>query len=384
MKILMFFHGGSGNRGCEAIVQTAVKVIRNKYPHAYIALASTKPESDEHITGVDEIVFHNQERRMQPLSFVFWKNYMQVKINKSDVISYRFLHQDIINRIDEFEVFLSIGGDNYCYGEAPDIYELNRIIKSKNKRLLLWGASIGSEDLSTVKISDLKSFDTLVIRESESKKALESVGLTNVELVADGAFLLDKEELPLPKEWREGNTIGFNFSPLVGNKIPNSRAAALDLLKYMLQHTNYNIALTPHVIQPGNDDYEYMKSMLEDVADLAKGRAFLLPNHLTASQYKGFISRMNMFIGARTHATIAAYSTAIPTMILGYSVKSIGIATDLFGFPKLVLDKSEISNSELLIQKFKELENDQQDIKKHLVEVLPTVKELSMSANKFL
>lgn len=36
-------------------------------------------------------------------------------------------------------------------------------------------------------------------------------------------------------------------------------------------------------------------------------------------------------IAARTHASIAAYSQAVPTLVVGYSVKALGIATDLFG-----------------------------------------------------
>ena len=38
-----------------------------------------------------------------------------------------------------------------------------------------------------------------------------------------------------------------------------------------------------------------------------------------------------MFIGARTHATIAAYSSCVPTLVVGYSIKARGIAKDLFG-----------------------------------------------------
>ena len=78
------------------------------------------------------------------------------------------------------------------------------------------------------------------------------------------------------------------------------------------------------------------------------GRVILLPDNLNAIQYKGYIARMRFFIGARTHATIAAYSNCVPTMVLGYSVKSKGIAKDLFGEEKLVLGIEEISNSETL------------------------------------
>ncbi len=384
MKVLMFFHGGSGNRGCEAIVVTAIKIIREKYPDANIALASSQPKSDAHILGLDEIIFHNQNRQIKPYSLSFFQNYFNVKFKKSQTLSYRLIHKDIIDNIDRFDVFLSIGGDNYCYGNIPDYYELNRIVKSKGKKLILWGASLGKEDLNPEKIEDLKNYNNLVIRESASEDELKKSGLNNTVLVADGAFLLEKELLPLPKEWKEGNTIGFNYSPLVEQKLPESRSSVIKLLQHILSSTNYNIAFTPHVIQPGNDDHACMQLLIKDLGEGAKGRVLLLPNNLTASQYKGYISRMEMFVGARTHATIAAYSTCVPVMVLGYSIKSLGIAKDIFGYPRLVLDKTELSNSNLLIEKFNELNRDKVTIKEYLEVTIPKVKELSMSANQYL
>ena len=93
---------------------------------------------------------------------------------------------------------------------------------------------------------------------------------------------------------------------------------------------------------------------------------------------------MEMFVGARTHATIAAYSSSVPVMVLGYSIKSKGIAEDLFGEPKLVLDKSELSNATLLIEKFEELNKEKESIRKQLSVILPKIQELSWSSNTFL
>jgi len=59
----------------------------------------------------------------------------------------------------------------------------------------------------------------------------------------------------------------------------------------------------------------------------------MLPDaqRLTATQLKGYIARLSALITARTHASIAAYSTCVPTLVIGYSVKAKGIARDLFG-----------------------------------------------------
>src|SRR5690606_37923542 len=106
------------------------------------------------------------------------------------------------------------------------------------KELVLWGASIGEEDLSVDKIKDLKTFDLLLVRESLTEAILKNAGIPNVKLVADGAFLMQKTELPLPEGWQEGKTVGFNFSPLVFKRNPESKQAAIDLLQHILQTTD--------------------------------------------------------------------------------------------------------------------------------------------------
>lgn len=388
MKILLFFHNGSTNRGTSALAISAVKVIKNQYPDAYVALASMDPATDKEVVhDIDELIYHNQNRRMKRLSKIWFSNLIEVKTGKPNLSSYRLMHQDIIGRINDFDVFLSIGGDNYCYGDIPDFYELNRQIKAKGKKLLLWGGSIGKENVSKDMLRDLKGFDALLLREPHSLEEMNGLGLSNAHLVADGAFVLDVEYLPLPEEWEEGNTIGFNYSPLIFKIHPESRIAALELLKHILRNTSYKIAMTPHVIQPhfDNDDWACIKELIEDLKEFpGSERIFLLPNNLSAVQYKGFIARQLLLITARTHVSIAAYSAAVPTLVLGYSIKSKGIAKDLFGEVRLVLDKTEISNAELLIQRFDELVRDQDEIRTVLQQRIPEIQKRAYKAASYL
>ncbi len=105
---------------------------------------------------------------------------------------------------------------------------------------------------------------------------------------------------------------------------------------------------------------------------------------MTAIQYKGYISRMRFFIGARTHATIAAYSNYVPTMVLGYSVKSKGISKDIFGEEKLVLSIDQISNSSMLKAKFDEMVNEERLIRQKLQASIPRIKKMSYKAVEYL
>ena len=110
----------------------------------------------------------------------------------------------------------------------------------------------------------------------------------------------------------------------------------------------------------------------------------MLSDGLNATEYKGYIARMRFFIGARTHATIAAYSTGVPTMVLGYSVKSKGIAKDIFGEEKLVLGIEEISDAEKLIAKFEEMKQEELMLKEIVRNKIPYIKEMAQKAKSYL
>ena len=55
------------------------------------------------------------------------------------------------------------------------------------------------------------------------------------------------------------------------------------------------------------------------------------------------ISQCRYFIGARTHSTIAALSSGIPTTSISYSIKSKGINKDIFGHNDHVLEVQDLS-----------------------------------------
>ena len=74
-------------------------------------------------------------------------------------------------------------------------------------------------------------------------------------------------------------------------------------------------------------------------------------------------------IAARTHASIAAYSTGVPTLVTGYSVKARGIAKDIFGdYQGYVCPVQELSSGNDLLNGFLYVVNKQEFIKQKLQE----------------
>ena len=230
----MFGHAGSLNRGCEAIVRSTSSIIRKNINDSHIIVASNRPETDKIIDEID-YVFNALPIEYNLSLIEKIRVYFELKFLNSQqyILSKRYIN--IVNKINEVDVCLSIGGDNYCYGEQDWLYEIDKNIKKKGKKLILWACSIGDEDLSERKLEDLKTFDLILARESLTYKVLIEKGLTNVELVADPAFTMVKEELPLPKGWKENDTIGLNFSPLVMERNPKAMEAIIDLVKYILE-----------------------------------------------------------------------------------------------------------------------------------------------------
>ena len=71
-------------------------------------------------------------------------------------------------------------------------------------------------------------------------------------------------------------------------------------------------------------------------------------------------------IAARTHASIASYSTNVPTLVIGYSVKANGIAKDIFGTTdNYVISVQTLQNEMDLIKAFEWLRNNEDSIRNH-------------------
>lgn len=92
----------------------------------------------------------------------------------------------------------------------------------------------------------------------------------------------------------------------------------------------------------------------------------------TAPELKYIISQCCFFVGARTHATIAAYSSCVPTLVVGYSVKARGIARDLFGTEDgYVLPVQDLKEPDELTNGFRKLWEEKVAVQKSLENTLP-------------
>ncbi|WP_368257505.1 polysaccharide pyruvyl transferase family protein, partial [Intestinimonas butyriciproducens] len=138
------------------------------------------------------------------------------------------------------------------------------------------------------------------------------------------------------------------------------------------------VALIPHVEKSGNEDRASLLTLYDRFR--GTGRVLLVGDH-NCMELKGFIGRCRFFVGARTHATIAAYSSCVPTLAAGYSVKARGIARDLFGTEEhYVVPVQGMERRDDLARAFRWMLEHEEAIRIRLQETMPEYRARSFSA----
>ena len=376
-KYVLYGHDGSANHGCEAIVRTTTDVLGQDKNHTI--LVSAKPEEDikYHVSDSCRIIKRGEKVDKIKKNVQFIKAYYDLKI-KHDYESMDFLSEERVFRdrfyLNNKDLALSIGGDSYCYSDnmRKQLFHQHQLFKRMKMKTVLWGCSFEPELLEDRQIAeDIRSFDLITARESISYNALKGVN-PNTFLTADSAFILKEEQLSMPDGFDEGDIVGINISPLIERKEPVHgvvRRNIEKLIEAILKDTSFKVLLIPHVVWENNNDFQMLNELYDRYNDL--DRVAIVEDH-NCRELKGYISRCRFFIGARTHATIAAYSSGVPTLVLGYSTKSKGIAQDLFGtFENYVLPIQNLKNDSELTKSWEWLLINEDGCRKRLQDVLP-------------
>ncbi|NYZ16383.1 polysaccharide pyruvyl transferase family protein [Azospirillum sp. RWY-5-1] len=368
LRIYFTGHRSFCNHGCEALVRSAVSLYRQALGAAEFLVPSADPAEDtrfwpdatDHgvrfVPVVDPWPGHRwwerAVRRVPGWGRLPWPPGPLAPGTRA--------------ALDEADLLISTGGDNYSldYGLVSlfTMIGTDGAAMDRGVPAVLWGASVGPFDAAPHVLSavrrHLARFDALVVRETATLDYLKAQGLdARLSLATDPAFLMTPEETSLmpfwPRETGQG-TVALNISPIIlrrhagagGRNLEDEMVAfALDLAS-----RGYGVLFVPHVVgQSGSGlkcDHALMARLLERTGT-AGGRIALLPRRFNAPQIKHALARCRFVIGARTHCTIGALSSGVPTLSIAYSVKATGINRDLFGDERYVLDGASLSRTSL-------------------------------------
>lgn len=336
-NILIYGHSGVQNHGSEALVLCLTEVLRKIYPSCTISLVSHFPEQDKiSPISVEEIIPYD-------------------KNGESNEEKY----QKALEVLTKDTLCIFLAADNLCYQNWQRYKVLQEKILSLGGESIFFNSSIDTTCVDEEMKTFLKSYATLSARESETTTLLQNIGCRKVSQISDIAFRLSPQEVPFQIE----NFVAINLSPLVIRKNQKVLEAFRVLVDYILKETSLNIVLIPHVLMSMDNDYDSLTELLSFFPE--EGRITLVSPDFNCKEYKYMISKARFAVVTRTHASIAAYSTGVPTLVVGYSVKAKGIATDLDMLPYLLrtealekIDSVKIAFSALMAA--------EESVKKHL------------------
>lgn len=380
MNIILYANGTSENHGCEAITYSTENILRGLYQQLYCTTTNLKYEK-------------NLPQNCHWIEYSYFRkptilNRLISKIERTTLHSNRFMSSNpwlehVYSAFSNCQVALSVGGDNYCNGSYGWLYQLHNKAIESGLKTVLWGCSVDKHCIDdNLMREDLMKYDIICARESLTSQILSSFH-PNVKLYPDPAFTLPFQELAWPgDEDPAAGYIGLNLSPTSmaceakkGMTLENYKR----VIEYILKNTSYHIALIPHVVfQNYYGDLLELKKLYHSYVD---SKRIILIHDNNCHVMKGYIRRCRFFITARTHASIAAYSSCVPTIVLGYSIKAKGIATDLFGTSEnYVLPVQNIWSETDLLENFKWLLNNETAIRDRLTQMMPSYIERAYDA----
>jgi len=349
---LLYGHGGSYNHGAEAALKSTIRIIREKYDGAFIAVSSHFPEQDIEF-GLDADEF------FAPDPEAWHAEKLAVSISDKERLA-RDMYARAIDSITHDTVCISVGGDNFSYPNWHRLVVFQQAASRLKAKTILWGCSIQPSAITREMTEVLRTYSHIIARESITYKTLQSAGLsTEVHLVPDPAFMLAPEPVQMPCGFQERDIVGINISPLIMRREPVSGMIAENiqaLIDHILIESDFNIILIPHVTTPADNDYSVLYDLEQAVPSQYKPRVWLAGDRFSAAERKYIISKCRLLVCARTHAAIAAYSSGVPALVLGYSDKSAGIAKDLNagGF---VINVSDIKDPKAVTDLFLRLDS---------------------------
>ena len=253
-----------------------------------------------------------------------------------------FIFSPIVKRCNC--VFDFTAGDSFTdiYGENR-FYTRTRIkkeIQNLGIPLILGSQTIGpfrDSNVEKTAIEVIQKCKQVYVRDQISKSYVENICPVCPVLTTDVAFFLPYEKKKFVENRKQA---GFNPSGLLwmkGYTGDNEFGLTVDyqeycrsIIKYLI-NSGYEVHLILHAFFVNRKDDSNVDNDCIAVDALHKEFpcTIVAPAFPTPMDAKSYISGMNLFIGARMHATIAAISSNTPVIAFSYSRKFEGLFSSL-------------------------------------------------------
>ena len=405
----------TGNMGVNALAESTIKIILNRWPDAEITLLDSGSVVEE-----EQLKIGGKNLRIKKLPIRFCK---KIFLENHFVVLcfYAFLFK--VFRWEKFKRFcerrnaslrsiiqMDMAADITAGDSFSDIYGMRRFIIGFlrkwlvllfNKDLIMMPQTYGPFKRRTARAMARYILNRAGLVYSRDRESIEYVNtlLNNrqngkVRFAPDVAFILDARKpervsIEPSANIRAHNSIvvglnisgflfngGYKRDSMLGLKV-NYHSLVYEIIDLLMKHENVAVILIPHVFPPAGyeseSDPQACLKVYEELNGKYPERIFLIRGCYNHNEIKYIIGLCDFFIGSRMHACIAALSQGIPAVGIAYSKKFEGVFESV-GLADCVADARSCDEGQLL-EKVESALEQKDRIKKHLEDTMPSIKQ---------
>jgi polysaccharide pyruvyl transferase CsaB len=296
---------GGLNIGDEAILEAILDSLIGLRPDARIVVFSRNPEE-------------TKRRHPRVAEVIAWEGTARAEVSAA------------MSKVD----LLVLGGGGILYdGEAQRYLRVVEAARNRGIPVFVYAVGAGpltDPDARAAVTRGLSDVSDLVVRDQESRRVLEEIGVDReITVAADPALLLTPAEFPAEWLTREAIPVGER---LVGMSVrePGRAAEHLDEAGYhalLATAADFLIhRLDAHVVfvPMERDDVRHSHAVLSHMTNPERGR--ILNSRYSPRELLGFMQHLEFAVGMRLHFLIFAAVSGVPFLPLPYAGKVFDFA----------------------------------------------------------
>jgi len=344
--ILANLTSNNANKGCVALCISTLYLIDKLLKENNIPYKFYLPDSGHTSIGKHTYDVNGNEIEFYSCSYVNWTDTKTFLKQLALRIFKREEHKTNRNIFKNADFIFDIGqGDSFSdiYGKQrfEMIDRIHKVARINKIPYCILPQTIGPFKDENIKNQALKSInkaDVVMARDLQSLSFVnDNCAQKDVDEYIDVAFFMPFERQSFAKEKTH---VGINVSSLLwhgGYTKANQFGLKSDyqkliteIIEYFLKIPNVQLHIVPHVVSAEShveNDYEVSYHLSNKYKDVILAPLFLSPIYA-----KNYIAGMDFFLGARMHATIAAFSSGVPVFPMAYSRKFNGLFEDTLSY----------------------------------------------------
>lgn len=352
----------NGNRGCVALSISSIFLLHQILKDKGISYNMYLPDSGFGDGSMHEINLLGETIKYYDCSYptscskieslkIFLKKIQNRGFNPEKI----FKSADYIFDIGQGDSFAAI----YGIQRFKRIDRIHKIARKYNKPYCFLPQTIGPFNSKLIEKEAVESIENATMCLVRDKQSLDYVlknapSQKQVEEIIDVAFFMPYEKKTFDYKYTH---VGLNVSALLwhgGYTQNNQFELCVDykglierIITYFLSKDNVKLHLISHVVT-GERHVENDYAVAYDLCEKFNSSNLILsPLFLDPISAKGYIAGMDFFMGARMHATIAAFSSGVPVVPMAYSRKFNGLFVDTLQY-KYVSDMKTQRDDKIL------------------------------------